>query len=198
MDMSPERILNIARTDPRLALAILRRPVKSEIMYGVRAQFADVAVNQTKQVQFKSALCDDIYFYDRSYQIRQNNATGAVFRGVQVVGNALNSGIDARIEYQNCPGHLISTEFWPIEQMGGRLAGFTTPPIDNDSGFFLPFGTNVNVTFTNTRAFVAPDEIPTDVFMTWYGWALGCSYEKFSMDEAVATLKGVYKLDLGK
>jgi len=194
-----EDISNIAQGDPRLALALLMTSPRRETMQSVTLLFATAAANQTvggfANGQFQKNLCDDVYMYDRSYQIRTPLRPVTATSARDKIDYALNSDIDIQIQYQNCPEYNISPLNLPVEMMGHRLAGLTTPDAGMN-GFLMPFNSNVVVTAVNTRALTAA-ETPTIVIMCWFGLVLACRTQQWSSAEAADILQNKFGIPCG-
>lgn len=186
----------IAEFDPKLAATLLysgasaRGIVSSAIggweILNLRASFTSATANQPLPVKFEELAEVDVWLKDVQATVRRPNYfPGNPLRDIANTAYAQNPDIDITLQIRTWCNFVISSDPTPL---GNFEEAFSCVcPV----GLVLTCGASAIATFTNTRALVDPDEIPTEVIVSLHVMRLPRSncYAQISIQDALAVLK---------
>jgi hypothetical protein len=200
----------IAQYDPRLAATLLYGGAfapKGVILGGVasavggweilnlRATFTSGTANQTLPVTLPDVAEVDMWVRDiRATVRRPNYFSGNPLRDIANTAYAKNPDIDFTLEIKTWCNFAISLDPTPLGNIEETFE--CVCPV----GLVLTCGSSIIGSFTNTRALVDPDEIPTEAIISLHVTRLprnNC-YAQMDIATALAVLKnkGLFSPDM--
>lgn len=145
------------------------------------------------EATFPTTLGEDFYVLDvRSTVQRPNYLAGSAQKAQSDYFNALNPGIDVRMEVVGgLPGrkYLLNDFSAALEIIAPNANGQGKSLICGMDAI-LEYSQTIKATFVLTRSYGAT-EIPATVQVSFVGWSLGCAqYDRMPLDRAIAALAG--------
>lgn len=187
----------VAQFDPKLAASLLyggaasaRGIVSSAIggweILNFRGQFTSGTANQTLPVKMEDLAEVDVWLKDVQFTVRRPNYfPGNPLRDIANTAYARNPDIDVTLQIKSWCNFVISDDPTPLGNFAEVFE--CVCPV----GLVLTCGASAIATFTNTRALIDPDEIPTEVIVSLHVMRLPRSncYAQISIQDALAVLK---------
>jgi hypothetical protein len=188
---------DVARVNPRLAVALLRSNPQLPQVYSLTANITNGVTESPITVQFDSPVTEDFWVYGIEYSIDQPNyLPGAMFRHQEIYFNGLLGGsIVASFTVRGGVGlpWLFSSAPLPVQALAKPMTG---PGGENRYGCcsnFVMFFPQVLVgTFWLTRNY-DDFELPLVLTVTFTGLTLGCkNYGGLTIKQAQDILRSEF------